>query len=83
MPQKTELTNVTYDEIRIGQSAELTVTLTRTQVELLAVVSGDVDAFHLKAEDGTAGPAYGKRTEAAGAVALISSVIGTRLPGPG
>jgi len=83
MPQKTELTNVTYDEIRIGQSAELSVTLTKTQVELLAVVSGDVDAFHLKAEDGTAAPAYGKRTEAAGAVALISSVIGTRLPGPG
>ena len=83
MPQRKELTNVTFDEIRIGQSAEMTVTLTRNQVELLAAVSGDVDAFHLKAEDAAGVPAYGKRTEAAGAVALISSLIGTRLPGPG
>ncbi len=83
MSQRKELTNVTFDEIRIGQAAEMSVTLTKDQVELLAAVSGDVDAFHLKTEDAAGVPAYGKRTEAAGAVALISSVIGTRLPGPG
>ncbi|MCU0584252.1 MAG: hypothetical protein MUE57_10505, partial [Syntrophales bacterium] len=80
MPLKKEMTNVTFDEIRIGQTAEMTVTLTKTQIELLAVFSGDVDAYHLKSSEK---PGNGKRTEAAGAVALISAVIGTRLPGPG
>ena len=83
MPQRKELTNVTFDEIRIGQSSELTVTLTKTQIELLALVSGDVDTFHLKQQESSGMPGYGKRTEAAGAVALISAVIGSRLPGPG
>lgn len=80
MPLKKEMTNVTFDEIRIGQTAEITVTLTKNQVDLLAVFSGDVDAYHLKSSEK---PGNGKRTEAAGAVALISAVIGTRLPGPG
>ena len=80
MPLKKEMTNVTFDEIRIGQTAEMTVTLTKNQVDLLAVFSGDVDAYHLKSPEK---PGNGKRTEAAGAVALISAVIGTRLPGPG
>jgi phosphotransacetylase/acyl dehydratase len=74
------MTNVTFDEIRIGQTAEMTVTLTKNQVDLLAVFSGDVDAYHLKSQEK---PGPGRRTESAGAVALISSVIGTRLPGPG
>ena len=80
MTLKKEMTNVTFDEIRIGQAAEMTVTLTKHQVDLLAVFSGDVDAYHLKSPEK---PGYGKRTESAGAVALISAVIGTRLPGPG
>ena len=44
MTLKKEMTNVTFDEIRIGQAAEMTVTLTKHQVDLLAVLSGDVDA---------------------------------------
>lgn len=29
MPLKKEMTNVTFDEIRIGQTEEITVTLTK------------------------------------------------------
>lgn len=83
MSQKNEYTNVTFDEIRIGQTSELSVTLTKNQIELLAFVSGDVDALHLKQVTPFKKIGSGKHTEAAGAVALLSAVIGTRLPGPG
>jgi phosphotransacetylase/acyl dehydratase len=77
------VTNVTFDEIRIGASEESTVTLNRTQVDLMALVSGDVDAFHLTGKTGTGEPEPAGKTEAAGSEALLSNIIGTRLPGPG
>ena len=42
-----EFTNVIFDEIRIGATAELTVTMKQNQIDLAAMVSGDVDAFYL------------------------------------
>jgi acyl dehydratase len=40
-----EYTNVTFDEIQIGTSAEIAVTLTQNQIDLAAMVSGDVTPF--------------------------------------
>ncbi len=83
MPKSTNMTNVTFDEILPGASASLTRTLTQTDIEVLAMVSGDVDPFHI-AGNGAAGVrADTNVTEAAGAEALIAAVIGTKLPGPG
>jgi phosphate acetyltransferase len=39
--------NRTFDEIAIGQSACTTHTLTREDIELLAIVSGDVNPAQL------------------------------------
>jgi phosphate acetyltransferase len=78
-----EYTNVTYDEIQIGTSAEITVTLTQNQIDLAAMVSGDVDAFYLMPKGDADTRQEAKTTEAAGAEAIISIVLGTRLPGPG
>jgi phosphotransacetylase/acyl dehydratase len=76
------LTNVTFDEIQLGASAELSRTLTRTGFELLALLSGRVDPFMLESEH--AGAVEGSdRAQAAGAEALIAAVLGTKLPGPG
>ncbi|MFO0925682.1 MAG: hypothetical protein U0736_01420 [Gemmataceae bacterium] len=47
MPAWTNLTNVTFDEVQIGASANLTRTLSQTDIEMLALVSGDVDPFHV------------------------------------
>ena len=75
--------NRTFDELQIGDSAELSCVLTRRDIELFAVVSGDVNPAHLD-------PEFAERSRFHGVVghgmwggALISAVLGTRLPGPG
>ena len=83
MEPMKEYTNVTFDEIQIGATTELTITLTQNQIDLAAMVSGDVDAFYLMQPGNADTRQEAKKTEAAGAEALISIVLGTRLPGPG
>ncbi len=47
------------------------------------MVSGDVDAFYLMQPGDADKRQEAKKTEAAGAEAIISILLGTRLPGPG
>jgi phosphate acetyltransferase len=76
------LHNRTFDEIRVGDSERVTRRLTTTEVEALALVSGDVDSFHL-ADGEAAANGNGVRAKAVGAEALISNLLSRRLPGPG
>jgi phosphate acetyltransferase len=78
-----EFTNVTFDEIQVGASTELAVTLTQSQIDVAAMVSGDVDAFYVKGAGAGDTRQEAKRVEAAGAEAIVSIILGTRLPGPG
>ena len=75
--------NVTFDEIRVGATAEFRRTLSQADVELLALVSGDVDPFHLTGEGAARARPDARTTEAVGAQAIIAVALGTRLPGPG
>jgi len=75
--------NRTFDELKLGDSASISRTVTKQDIELFAVVSGDVNPAHLD-------PAYAEtdmfhRVIAHGMLGagLISSVLGTKLPGPG
>jgi len=75
--------NRTFDEIAVGDSASIERTLTASDIELFAVVSGDVNPSHLD-------PVYAKTDLFHRVVAhgmwgggLISAVLGTKLPGPG
>ncbi len=77
------ISNRTFDELKIGDSASLTRTLTTKDIELFAVVSGDVNPAHLDAD-------YAKNDMFHGIVAhgmlggsLLSALLGTHLPGPG
>ena len=77
------LENVTYDELKIGQSARLLRTLTLADIQAFAAVSGDTNPAHLD-------PAYANDTLLHGVVAhgmwggsLISALLGTQFPGPG
>jgi phosphotransacetylase/acyl dehydratase len=75
--------NVTFDEIRIGATAAFRRTLSQADIELLALISGDVDPFHLTGEGAASARPDARTTEAVGAQAIIAAALGTRLPGPG
>jgi len=74
------LTNVTFDEIKVGQSISVSRTLSQSDIEALAFTSGDVDAYHL---DGTNGTAPVNSTEAVASEAFFAYLLNRRLPGPG
>lgn len=75
--------NRTFDELRIGDSASLTRTLTRRDIELFAVMSGDVNPAHLDDEYARSDMFHKVIAHGMWSGALISTVLGTQLPGPG
>lgn len=84
-PLDTEdwIENRTLAEIRVGDGATLTRTLTKSDILLFAKVSGDVNPAHVDS-------AYAKSSRFGEIIAhgmlggsLISTVLGTRFPGPG
>lgn len=75
--------NKTYDELSVGDSASLTRQLTKRDIELFAVVSGDVNPAHLDEEYAAASMFQKVIGHGMWSGSLISAVLGTRLPGPG
>ncbi len=71
------LRNRTFDEIVVGDRASIQRTLTGADLQLFAAMSGDTAA-----PDSGAEPA-GVIAHGMWGAALISAVLGTRLPGPG
>ena len=77
------IVNRTFDEIRVGDSASLVRTLTGQDLRLFAALSGDVNPAHLDenyARHFHSGRLVGHNLWSG---ALISGVLGTKLPGPG
>lgn len=75
--------NKTFDEIHVGDSASLQRTLTPRDIQLFAVMSGDVNPAHVD-------PDYARNSLFHEVIAhglwsgsLISTVLGTLYPGPG
>ncbi len=83
MAKWTNVTNVIFDEITPGASAELSRTLSQTDIDVLALLSGDVDPFHLKTNGAASALRDTSTIEAAGAEVLIAAALGLKLPGPG
>jgi len=75
--------NRTFDELKVGDSASLTRTLTRADIELFAVMSGDVNPAHLDEEYARSDQFHKVIAHGMWSGALISTVLGTQLPGPG
>ena len=75
--------NRTFAEIEVGHTASLSRTLTKTELEGFAAVSGDFNPTHLneayaRAHGLQAPVAHGMWT-----ASLISNLLGNRLPGAG
>lgn len=75
--------NRTYSEIAIGESASLTRSISEADIQLFAALSGDVNPAHLDQE-------YAEKSMFGGVIAhgmftgaLVSTLLGVQLPGPG
>ena len=75
--------NQTFDEIAIGATLAVRHTVTRDEVELLSLVSGDVNAFSSGPAGGEPGSVAGLGCESVSAEALLHGLLKRRLPGPG
>ena len=75
-----DYTNRTFDEIEVGATDTVSHTLSATDVEALALASGDVEGYHVEQ-----GERADERASAQGAaaIALVAGVLNRRLPGPG
>jgi phosphate acetyltransferase len=81
--QVVYIENRTFDEIEIGESATLRRTLSRADIELFAVMSGDVNPAHLDEEYAHTDMFHEIVGHGLWGGALISTLLGTKLPGPG
>ena len=75
--------NRTFDQIAIGDTASITRTLSMDDIALFAVMSGDDNPQHLDAEFAASSRYQGVIAHGMWGAALISAVLGTRLPGAG
>lgn len=82
-PSTDCIENRTFDEIKVGDSAGLTRKLTRRDIELFAVMSGDVNPAHVDPEFAKSDMFHKVIAHGMWGGALISTVLGTELPGPG
>jgi phosphate acetyltransferase len=75
--------NRTFDEIKLGDTASLVRTLTHKDIEVFAIMSGDVNPAHV--DETFAKSDFFHKIVAHGmwGAALISTALGTQLPGPG
>lgn len=75
--------NKTFDEIEVGDTAELSRVLKPQDIDLFAVMSGDVNPAHVDLEYAKDDIFHKVIAHGMWGGALISTVLGTQLPGPG
>jgi phosphotransacetylase/acyl dehydratase len=85
MPQDdlSTIRNRVFDDIAVGDSETLVRTLTTADIQLFAVLSGDANPQHLDEEFAANTRFHSVIAHGMFGGALISAVLGTRLPGPG
>ncbi len=68
---------------RVGDTASFTKTITETDVVLFAGLTGDFNPAHIDSEAAARGFFRARVAHGMLTASLISTVLGTRLPGPG
>lgn len=72
-----------FEDLTVGQSAEITRVVESRDLTAFAEVSGDTNPVHLDEDYAKTTPFQGRIAHGMLSVAYISAVLGTRLPGPG
>jgi phosphate acetyltransferase len=75
--------NRPFDEIQVGDSASLKRRLTMGDIKLFAIMSGDVNPAHVDEDYAKSSRFHEIIAHGMWGGALISTLLGTRLPGPG
>src|SRR6056297_1869941 len=73
----------TVEELKVGQAASFTKTITETDVYNYAGVTGDFNPAHINESFAKNTMFKGRIAHGMIAAGLVSTVLGTRLPGPG
>ncbi|MBS0247312.1 MAG: MaoC family dehydratase N-terminal domain-containing protein [Proteobacteria bacterium] len=82
-PANGLISNRPYDELAVGDSASLSHTLTRADIDLFAIMSGDINPAHVDEEFARGDMFHHVIAHGMWGASLISTVLGTELPGPG
>lgn len=77
------ITNKTYDEIKIGDSATLTRTLTKQDIQLFATVTGDMNPAHLDESYAKTDIFHQIVGHGMWTASMFSVLLGMQIPGPG
>ena len=72
-----------FEDLTLGQTASFAKTITEADILLFAAVSGDTNPVHINAEAAAASMFKERIAHGMLSASLISTVLGTRLPGPG
>ncbi len=83
MAERTYIENRTFDEIEMGDEASLQRRLDESDIQLFALVSGDVNPAHVDSEFAAQDGFHEVIAHGMWGGGLISAVLGTELPGPG
>ncbi len=78
-----ELHGYYLEDLEVGMSASYAKTITEADVRMFAEVSGDTNPVHLDEAYASTTPFKQRIVHGMFSAALISTVAGTRLPGPG
>ncbi len=73
----------TLDQLKIGETAEFSKTVTETDINLFAEASGDFNPIHLDQAYAEKTPFKGRIAHGVMTIAFISNVLGNILPGRG
>jgi len=83
MNDADELHGFFFDDLRVGQTAVVARTLTEADIVLFAGISGDTNPVHINEEFAAGTMFSGRIAHGMLTASFISTVIGTKLPGPG
>ncbi|MCK6449481.1 MAG: MaoC family dehydratase [Alphaproteobacteria bacterium] len=78
-----ELHGYYLDDLKVGMTAVYAKTITDADIVLFAGISGDINPVHLNHEFASETMFEGRIAHGMLSASFISTVIGTKLPGPG